>query len=153
MDRRSRSIRRIGTIGTGRECVTPSLPNDELTRRCLRSWAFKPCLDAVNASTPNVRERWERYHAKYAPGPPRLLKAMSDVTYIPHTKRDLVLEATPLFVDCFLEIGLPTFTAIALDEGETPERLEFVRACRFRSRSCYELIPTSCSTTSCTITM
>lgn len=56
---------------------------------------------------------------------------MTDVAYIPHTKRDLVLEATPLFVDCFLEIGLPTFTAIALDEGEKPERLEFVRGSAF----------------------
>ncbi|BGP03470.1 Proteophosphoglycan ppg4 [Rhodotorula toruloides ATCC 204091] len=88
-------------------------------------WAFKPCLDAVNASTPNVKERWQRYHKKHFPGAPRLLRAMTDVAYIPHTKRDLVLEATPLFVDCFLEIGLPTFTAIALDEGEKPERLEF----------------------------
>ncbi|GEM10986.1 nucleotide-sugar transporter [Rhodotorula toruloides] len=78
-------------------------------------WAFKPCLNAANASITNVKERWQRYHEKHFPGAPRLLRSMTDVTYIPHTKRSLVLEATPPFVDCFLEIGLPTFTAIALE--------------------------------------
>ncbi|GAA6033715.1 hypothetical protein JCM8097_004395 [Rhodosporidiobolus ruineniae] len=91
--------------------------------------AYDSCYDALQHSTPLLRSRLQNYTRAHDPriddDKVRMLWTMADFAYIPHSKRQFMIDNQALFMDCFLEIGLPTALATSVDEGESTQFVEY----------------------------